>query len=116
MADAQSQFDANYNYDLSYRTEITQELNSAERNLCGDCAIDHMETQLRNQGDQADRESNDQQAGIVAELTANIESLPDEEFDDLYNQLDVEHRREVDLVVREFADNAVGDEHWDSDR
>ena len=56
-----------------------------------------------------------EQSGIVAELIEGLETLSQEEFDGLYNQLDIDHQMEVDQSVREFADNAVGDEHWDSD-
>ena len=52
---------------------------------------------------------------IVVQLAVNIETLSEEEFDELYDQLDVDHQMEVDADVRQFADNAVGDEHWDSD-
>jgi hypothetical protein len=45
-----------------------------------------------------------------------MESLGEEEFDDLYDQLDAKHQMEVDQSVRDFADNAIGSEHWDSDR
>ena len=56
-----------------------------------------------------------EQDGIVAELGEEVETLSEEEFDGLYNELDVEHQMQVDESVRSFADNAVGDEHWDSD-
>lgn len=56
-----------------------------------------------------------QQDGIVGELQTGLETLSEEEFDSLYEQLDAEHQMEVDQSVREFADNAVGSEHWDSD-
>lgn len=56
-----------------------------------------------------------EQDTIVGELTTDIGSLSDEESDALYNQLDAAHRLEVDQSIRMFADNAVGDEHWDSD-
>jgi hypothetical protein len=46
-ADAEVQFDSHYNYDLSYKVEIT--LGSVERDLCGDCAIQYMETKIRSQ-------------------------------------------------------------------
>lgn len=59
--------------------------------------------------------SKDEQDTIVGELTTDIGSLSEQEFDALYNQLDVAHQLEVDQSIREFADNAVGDEHWDSD-
>ncbi len=61
------------------------------------------------------RLSNDEQDGIVAELGEGIETLSEEEFEALYDQLDVEHQMEVRESIREFADNAVGSEHWDSD-
>ncbi|MDN3310633.1 hypothetical protein QWJ90_06795 [Microbacterium oryzae] len=56
-----------------------------------------------------------QQDGIVVELLTEMGSLDEDEFDELYEQLDAEHQAEVDQGVREFADNAVGSEHWDSD-
>ena len=62
------------------------------------------------------RLSKAQQDGIVAELGEGIETLSEEEFDGLYNQLDLKHQMEVNQSIREFADNAIGDEHWDSDR
>jgi hypothetical protein len=37
-----------------------------------------------------------QQDGIVVELAVGLESLSEEEFEDLYGQLDVEHQMEVD--------------------
>lgn len=60
--------------------------------------------------------SKDEQDQIVVDLAVGIETLSEEEFDDLYQQLDVDHKMDVDQDIREFADNAVGDEHWDSDR
>lgn len=60
--------------------------------------------------------SQDEQDDIVGRIGANIETMDDEEIDELYDQLDAEHRSQVDDSIREFADNAVGDEHWDSDR
>jgi hypothetical protein len=62
------------------------------------------------------RLSKAEQHEIVVELATGVESLSEEEFDDLYDQLDAEHRIEVDQSVRDFADNAIGSEHWDSDR
>jgi hypothetical protein len=52
---------------------------------------------------------------IVQELAEGVETLPQEEFDDLYEQLDAEHQMEVRENIREFADNAVGSPNWDSD-
>ena len=48
-------------------------------------------------------------------LINNLEELDEEEFDQIYNKLDVYDRYEVDDAIREFADQAIGDEHWDSD-
>lgn len=62
-----------------------------------------------------DRLSKAQQDGIVVDLVTGLETLDEGEFDDLYEQLDADHQSEVDRSVREFADNAVGSEHWDSD-
>lgn len=59
--------------------------------------------------------SKDQQDAIVVDLSVNISALSEEEFEDLYRQLDAEHQLQVDADVRRFADDAVGDEHWDSD-
>jgi uncharacterized NAD-dependent epimerase/dehydratase family protein len=56
-----------------------------------------------------------QQEQMVVEIACNMETMSEEEFDYLYNQLDVDYQMQVDDDVREFADNAVGDEHWDSD-
>ena len=59
--------------------------------------------------------SDHEQDEIVTELAVNVETLSEEEFDHLYRQLDIDHQLQVNENVREFADNAVGDEHWDSD-
>lgn len=61
------------------------------------------------------RLSNTEQNEIVNQLGAGLESLSEEEFDALYAQLDSNHQVEVNQEIREFADNAVGSEHWDSD-
>ena len=63
----------------------------------------------------AEELSLDEQDTIVGELIEGIEILEEDEFDALYNQLDFGHRDQVDVAIRQFADNAVGDEHWDSD-
>lgn len=57
-----------------------------------------------------------EQDEIVGALTTDIGHLTEEEFEDLYNQLDSEHQIEVNDAIRKFADDAVGDEHWDSDQ
>lgn len=58
----------------------------------------------------------DQQDEIVNKLAAEIGTLEEDEWDALYDQLDRDHKDEADDIAREFADDAVGDEHWDSDR
>lgn len=60
--------------------------------------------------------SQDEQDDIVGRLGVGVETMDEDEFDALYDQLDADHQAQVDVSVREFADNAVGDEHWDSDR
>ena len=57
----------------------------------------------------------DEQNEIVTTLAVEVETLTEEEFDDLYEQLDAEHKAEVMDNLREFAANAIGDEHWDTD-
>lgn len=59
--------------------------------------------------------SEEEQDAIVTELAVNVAALSEEEFEALYRQLDTEHQLRVDDNVRQFADNAVGNEHWDSD-
>ncbi|WP_164492617.1 hypothetical protein [Streptomyces sp. CNQ-509] len=59
--------------------------------------------------------SEDQQDAIVMELAVNVETLSEEEFEHLYRQLGSDHQSQVNDNVREFAANAIGDEHWDSD-
>jgi hypothetical protein len=61
------------------------------------------------------RVSKAEQDEIVAELTGGFDTFEPQEFEDLYDQLDSDHRTEVDQSLREFVDSAVGDEHWDSD-
>jgi hypothetical protein len=55
------------------------------------------------------------QEEIVATLINNMETMDFEEFEKLFNQLDDKHKAEVDQSIRNFANNAIGDEHWDSD-
>jgi hypothetical protein len=54
-----------------------------------------------------------EQDEIVGQLAEGVETLPQQEFDELYDQLDAKHQTEVRDNIRAFADNAVGDEHWD---
>ena len=56
-----------------------------------------------------------QQAQLVIEITTSLDSMDYEEIEPLLEDLDVEHQLQVSDAIREFADNAVGSEHWDSD-
>ncbi len=56
---------------------------------------------------------NDEEA--VLDLTSDLDTIDPDEFEERYNQLDADDRLAVDEIVREFAANAIGDEHWDSD-
>ena len=55
-----------------------------------------------------DELSQDEQDQIVVQLAVEVETLPWEEFKELYDELDHEHKMEVDDNLAEFADNAVG--------
>lgn len=44
-----------------------------------------------------------------------METMDENDFETLYNQLDADYQLNVDRAIREFADFAVGSEHWDSD-
>ena len=52
---------------------------------------------------------------IVVELVTSMETMDSDEFEELYSQLDIDHQMDVDQSIREFANNAIGSEHWDSD-
>jgi septal ring factor EnvC (AmiA/AmiB activator) len=57
--------------------------------------------------------SDPEQDEIVNRLAVEVESLSDEEYDDLFNQLDEEHQMEALDNVRDFANGAVGSDDWD---
>ncbi|MEH6849434.1 hypothetical protein [Bacillus pseudomycoides] len=61
--------------------------------------------------------SQKEQAKIVKKLISRLDEMGvEEEFDeDLYNQLDEWHKMQVDDAITEFANGAVGSDHWDSD-
>ncbi|WP_040207865.1 hypothetical protein [Neobacillus jeddahensis] len=61
--------------------------------------------------------SQNEQAKIVKKLIDSLDELDvGENIDeDLYNQLDVWHKMQVDDAIREFADAAIGSDTWDSD-
>lgn len=48
-------------------------------------------------------------------LIENIGELEEEEFDLIYEELDEDEQMEVYEAIRDFADHAVGDEHWRND-
>lgn len=49
------------------------------------------------------------------ELIEGIETMDTDEFEEKFSQLDDEDKWDVEESIRNFADNAIGDEHWDSD-
>jgi hypothetical protein len=59
--------------------------------------------------------SQDEQDTIVGQIGEGLGAMDEDEIEALYHQLDAEHRLQVDDTIREYADNAVSDEHWDSD-
>lgn len=54
-----------------------------------------------------------EQDQMVVDLDPN--TMDEEEYAEIYDQLDVDHQLQADQDVREFADNAIGSETWDSD-
>lgn len=57
--------------------------------------------------------SYDEQEELVVILSTSIETMPEDEFEASYQQLDRDHQWEVDDAIREFANNAVGSDTWD---
>ena len=51
----------------------------------------------------------------VMDLITNMETMDSDEFMERYEQLDADAKIAVDDAIREFAANAIGDDHWDSD-
>ena len=51
----------------------------------------------------------------VMDLITNMETMDSDEFMERYEQLDADDKIAVDDAIREFAANAIGDDHWDSD-
>ncbi len=58
--------------------------------------------------------SQDEQDDIVSRIGVGLETMDYDEIEALRDQLDADHKSQVDDSIREFADNAIGDEHWDS--
>lgn len=52
---------------------------------------------------------------LVMELITSLETMDEDEFDEKFEQLDDYDQMVVQDAIRDFADNAIGDEHWDSD-
>ena len=55
------------------------------------------------------------QRELVDRLCVEAESMDSDEWYELYEKLDPEHRRQVDAEMDDFADNAVGSPTWRSD-
>ncbi len=45
----------------------------------------------------------------------NVETIGTDELEAVFQQLDPEHQAVLAARIQKFADDAVGDEHWDSD-
>jgi hypothetical protein len=59
--------------------------------------------------------SRSEQESLAMELSAEGSVEPDDpSFDGLYDQLDADYQAEVDESFRTFANNAVGNDHWDT--
>ena len=56
--------------------------------------------------------SRDEQNEIVNEITSNFDSMESDEYERLYDQLDVDHQIEVDDAAHQYADDAIGTPHW----
>ena len=54
-----------------------------------------------------------QQDQMVVDLDPN--TMDEEEYAEIYDQLDAEHQLQADQDMRDFANNAVGSDTWDSD-
>lgn len=59
--------------------------------------------------------SEGEQHEIVVELTENPAALDDDEWQEMYDQLDEQHQAEVDEAMDEYADDAVGESGWERD-
>jgi hypothetical protein len=99
--DARMEFESNFKYKYIY--------DDIGERLCGSCSIGVTVNRLAESPEWVEQEE------TVVALISGMETMDEEEFEDLYNQLDDEHKMEVYEAIQEFAANAVGDEHWDSD-
>lgn len=54
-----------------------------------------------------------EQDQMVVDLDPN--TMDEEEYAEIYDQLDVKHQMQADEDTRNFANNAVGSDTWDSD-
>jgi hypothetical protein len=53
-----------------------------------------------------------EQDQMVVDLDPNMD---EEEYAEIYDQLDAEHQLQADQDMRNFANNAIGSDTWDSD-
>ena len=53
-----------------------------------------------------------EQDDIVVTLAVEVETLGSEEYEELYEQLDHDHKMEAQDHLAEWADDAVGDANW----
>ena len=60
--------------------------------------------------------SDDEQDDMVQAIGMGLDGgLDGDEVERLTALLDADHQMEVSALIREFADGAIGSEHWDSD-
>ena len=50
---------------------------------------------------------------MVVDLDPN--TMDEDEYAEIYDQLDAKHQMQADEDMRDFANNAVGSDTWDSD-
>lgn len=61
------------------------------------------------------RPSSDAQDEIVNDMATRLGALDDGEIDEALEKLDAEHALELRAALRDYANSAIGDDHWDSD-
>jgi len=54
------------------------------------------------------KQYNDWQEQTVNELIGGLETMDEDEFERLYDQLDPKHQHEVEQASKDFMDGAVG--------
>jgi len=53
-----------------------------------------------------------EQDDIVVTLAVDVETLDSDEYDDLFEQLDDDHKSQAQDNLAQWADDAVGDTDW----